>query len=64
MITDITMKRYQMLKKLFDEIMDCSDKEEVKTWILRKKNNGSATSYVFNKIVRALLNEPNFDLMG
>ena len=35
-ITNITMKRYNMFKKLFNEMMYCRDKEEIQTWILRK----------------------------
>ena len=32
-ITNITMKRYNMFKKVFNEMMYCRDKEELKTWI-------------------------------
>ena len=53
-----------MLKKLFDEMMYCRDKEEIKAWIqYEKKYNVSATTYDFNKIVTTLLNEPGFVLM-
>ena len=62
-ITNITMTRYQMLKKSFHEMMCCGDKEEMKTSILRNKHNVKATSYDFSKIVRTLLNNPNLDLM-
>ena len=64
MITNITMKRYNMLKKLFNEMMFCRDKKETKTWIQYKmKYNVNATAYDFNKIVRTLLNKPVFDLL-
>ena len=36
-ITNIAMKRYNMFKKLFNEMMCCRDKEGIKTWILFKK---------------------------
>ena len=63
-ITNINMKRYNMFKKLFDEMMYCRDKEEIKTWIqYRMKYNVNATTYDFNKTVRTLLNKPGFDLM-
>ena len=63
-ITNITMKRYNMFKKIFDEMMYCRDKEEIKTWIQYKmKYNVNATVYDFNKIIRTLLNKPGFDLM-
>ena len=63
-ITNITMKRYNMFKKLFDAMMYCRDKEEIKTWIqYTMKYNVNATAYDFNKIVRTLLNKPEFDLM-
>ena len=63
-ITNTTMKRYNMFKKLFNEMMYCRDKEETKTWIHYKvKYNVNATTYDFNKIVRTLLNKPEFDLM-
>ena len=63
-IPNIAMKRYNMFKKLFSEMMFCSDKEEIKKWIQYKmKYNINATTYDFNKIVRILLNKPEFDLM-
>ena len=62
-IANITMKRYIVFENLSEEMMCCRDKEEIKTWILSKKYNVSATSYGFNKIVRTLLNRPNFDLL-
>ena len=63
-IPNITMKRYNMFKKLFNEMMYCSGKEKIKTWIQYKmKYNVNATAYDFNKIVRILLNKPEFDLM-
>ena len=63
-IPNIAMKRYNMFKKLFNEMMYCKDKEEIKEWIQYKmKYNVHATTYDFNKIVRILLNKPEFDLM-
>ena len=63
-ITNITMKRYNTFKKLFDAMMYCRDKEEIQTWIqYTMKYNVNATTYDFNKIVRTLLNKPEFDLM-
>ena len=63
-ITHITVKRYNTFKKLFDAMMFCRDKEEIKTWIQYKmKYNAKATTYDFNKIVRTLLNKPGFDLL-
>ena len=64
-ITNITMKRYNMFKKLFNEMMFCRDKKEIKEWIQYKmKYNINATAYDFNKIVRTLLNKPVFDLLA
>ena len=63
-ITNITTKRYNKFKELFDTIMCCRDKEHIKMMIEHKmKYNLRATRYDFNKIVRTLLNKPEFDLM-
>ena len=63
-ITNITTKRYNKFKELFDKIMCCRDKEHIKMLIQYKmKYNVNATVYDFNKIVRTLLNKPEFDLM-
>ena len=63
-LTNITMKRYNMFKQLFDAMMYCRDEEEIQTWIQYSvKYNVNAATYDFNKIVRTLLNEPGFDLM-
>ena len=61
-ITNIAMKIYNMFKKLFNEMMFCRDKEGINTWTQYKmKYNVNATTYDFNKIVRILLNKPEFD---
>ena len=61
-ITNITMKIYNIFKKLFNEMMFCRDKEGINTWTQYKmKYNVNATTYDFNKIVRLLLNKLEFD---
>ena len=45
-ITNVTMRRYQMLKKLVKEVMDCSDKEELKTCHLSLRLNAISTDAV------------------
>ena len=53
-----------MFKKLFDAMMYCRDKEEIKTWIqYTMKYHVNAAVCDFNKIVRMLLNKPEFVLM-
>ena len=63
-ITNITMKRYNKFKELFDRIMCKRDKEYIKMMIeCKMKCNLRARAYDFNKIVRTLLNQPEFELM-
>ena len=63
-IKNITPKRHRKFERLFSQIMDCKDNNEIKTYIeYELKLDVATTRRDFNKIIRRVFDEPDFDLL-
>ena len=62
-VPNIKQKRYKMYQELFDKMMCCSDKQEIKNWIEIKKYAIYNTRMDFNKIMHICFKNVNFDLL-
>ena len=63
-IKNITPKRHRKLERLFSQIMDCKDHNEIKTYIeYHLKLDVATARRDFNKIIRRVFDEPDSDLL-